>query len=68
MTTTVRMGTAAFQITMTLLLSDSSFAPARLMTVNSSIAAVAMSRPVPFNVPFGCNITRWSLDHCVLAM
>ena len=45
-----RIGTAAFQITTAELLSDSSLAPYKLITVNTSIAALAMSRPRPFSV------------------
>jgi len=63
---TVSTGIAVFQITMTELLSDSSLAPSRLTTVNSSISADATARPVRFSVPLLCSITRWALAQLVL--
>ncbi len=66
-----RTGTAAFQITVTVLPSESSLAPSRLMIVNSSIAAEAISRPVPFSVPLflapWCSRRRCSRAQCVLS-
>ncbi len=59
-------GTAVFQITITELLSDNSFAPARFTAVKASINTVATASPVALRVPFSLSITRCSLDQSVL--
>ncbi len=58
-TMTARTGTATFQITIAVFESDSSFAPNKLITVNISMAALAMRSPTPLSVPFVFSMLRF---------
>ena len=67
MTINVSTGTAVFQITMPVLDSAISLAPARFNAVNSTIKMVAVIRPVPLSKPpesmkLRCSLNQWTAE------